>query len=403
MTKSPLLVALTILVAACSAEAPSNAHESTAGARDSDLENLGRLENEFFWSFEQKIASYRNMDKIAWTRRVPAGEFVYPLPKAEVDLGIIPFDFDNRHWTIDEFIEQTNVTGFIVVKDGVIVYERYLHGNTEASRWNSYSITKSITSLLIGAAIGDGYIDNVDEMVSDYLPRLKGSSYDQSSIRNLLQMASGVEWTEDYADTNSDINSIPWKTLDAFEYLRHKPRAAGPGEVFNYNTAETNLVGDLLRSAVGNNLSTYLSEKIWKPFGMEHEAYWELTEPGGGEFGGSSLNATLRDYARIGIFALENGVLPDGSRVLPEDWMSESTRPSSSNSNYGYSWWLFNDGRFAANGIFGQRIEIDPVNNIVIAMHSARNAADNGDDQRLMFAAFAAILDATRALEDDQE
>jgi CubicO group peptidase (beta-lactamase class C family) len=403
MTKSPLLIALTILLAACSADAPSSGHELTADASNSDDKNLGRLENEFFWTFEQKIASYRNMDKITWTRPVSTGDNVYRLPKNAVDLGIIAFDFDNRTWTIDDFIEQTNVTGLIVVKEGVIIYERYEHGNTEASRWNSYSITKSVTSLLVGAAIEDGYIESVDEKVTDYLPRLKGSSYDQSSIRNLLQMASGVDWTEDYADPESDINVVPWNTLDTYEYLRHKPRTVESGAVFNYNTAETNLVGDLLRSAVGNNLSTYLSEKIWKPFGMEHDAYWELTEPGGGEFGGSSLNATLRDYARLGIFALESGVLPDGRRVLPEYWMSDSTTPSTSNTTYGYSWWLFDDGRFAANGIFGQRIEIDPASKVVIAMHSARDHASNPDDQQFMFAAYAAMFDAARNLGDDYE
>ena len=172
----------------------------------------------------------------------------------------------------------------LVIKDGQIVYERYGLGNTENSVWGSYSVAKSVTSMLIGAAIRDGYIASVDEKISDYLPRLKGSSYDQSTIRNVLQMSSGVQWDEDYADPGSDINQKGWwQTLGSYEYLRTKPRESVPGDVFNYNTAETNLVGTLLRFAVGNNLATYLEEKIWRPFGMESDANWMLTELGGGE------------------------------------------------------------------------------------------------------------------------
>ena len=141
------------------------------------------------------------------------------------------------------------------------------------------------------------------------------------------------------------------------DYLRQKQRIAEPGEVFNYNTSETGIVGNVVRSAIGNNLSTYLSEKIWKPFGMEHDAYWVLSEAGGGEFGGSSLNATLRDYARLGLFALREGELPNGSKALPEAWMAESITPSKGHSGYGYLWWLRDGGAYAASGVFGQAIQ----------------------------------------------
>jgi len=177
------------------------------------------------------------------------------------------------------------------------------------------------------------------------------------------------------------------------------PRAGTPGVTFNYNTAETNLVGTLVRSSVGNNLSTYLSEKIWQPFGMEHDAYWTLSEPGGGEFGGSSLNATLRDYARIGLFALREGELPSGERVLPDGWIAESTMPSSGAPGYGYLWWLRARGVFVASGIFGQSIYIDPGNGLVIAQHSARDVASAPEDWALQYAAFEAI---STALSDDR-
>jgi len=406
MNKLPYAVAVVLTTISCSL-ASCSADVSVASTVDdvakADAANFGDIGNELFWTYDQKLAGFRNMEKIEPARLVPAGDMPYPLPRNEIDLGAVKFTFNETVLSVDEYVESQKVAGLIVVKDGAIIYERYELGNTDESRWVSYSVAKSVTSMLVGAAIRDGYIDNVDEMITVYIPRLKNSSYDQSSIRNVLQMASGVAWDEDYADPESDINTTPWATLESYEYLRNKPRESEPGEVFGYNTAETNLVGDVVRSAVGNNLSTYLSEKIWKPFGMEHDAYWSLTEPGGGEFGGCCINATLRDYARIGLFAMNDGVLPDGTKVLPDDWMADSTTPSNGYGGYGYLWWLSGEGVFGARGIFGQGIYIDPSNRIVIALHSARDDASNPDDWQLMYVAFAALADATKNLGDDHE
>jgi CubicO group peptidase (beta-lactamase class C family) len=282
--------------------------------------------------------------------------------------------------TVDEYFSRKKVAGLLVIKDGEIIYERYGLGNTRDSRWVSFSVTKSVVSMLVGAAIKDGFIDSVDEMVTKYIPRMQGSSYDQSTIRNILQMSSGVAWNENYADPESDVSTVDWSTLPLLDTLSGKPRIAAPGEVFNYNTAETNLAGVALRSAIGNNLSTYLSEKIWKPFGMGSDAVWNLTEEGGGEFGGCCISATLRDYGRLGLFAMANGQLPDGTEVLPEGWMTESTAPSSGNNGYGYYWWLQPNGSYSASGIFGQSIRVDQENNVVIAVQSARDEASTSED-----------------------
>jgi CubicO group peptidase (beta-lactamase class C family) len=255
-------------------------------------------------------------------------------------------------------------------------------------------VAKSVVSMLVGAAIRDGYIASVDEKVSDYLPRLKGSAYDQATLRDILQMASGVAWDETYDDPASDVNQASWSTLALYDYLDDKPRAGAPGATFNYNTAETNLVGNVLRAAIGNNLSTYLEQKIWQPFGMESDASWNLTEAGGGEFGGCCINATLRDYGRLGLFALNNGRLADGTPVLPKHWMAESTTPSQGAPYYGYLWWLREGGAYQASGIFGQGIYIDPGENLVIALHSARPDADRDEDWDLQAALFKAIAGA---------
>ncbi|MEM6818121.1 MAG: serine hydrolase [Pseudomonadota bacterium] len=361
-----------------------------------DIENLGPATGLLTWTPEQQVASYRNSDRIFPTRVISAGMNPSELGEAQKALGSVVLKRGDESMTVDDYFERQSVAGLLVIKDGAVVYERYGLGNDANSRWISFSVAKSVVSMLIGAAIQDGYIDSVDEKVTRYLPRLQGSSYDQTSIRDLLQMASGVTWNEDYADPESDVATASWETVALYEFLRNKPRAAKPGEVFNYNTAETNLAGTLLRSAIGNNLSTYLSEKIWQPFGMESEASWNLTEPGGGEFGGCCINATLRDYGRLGLFALANGVLPDGTAVLPEGWMTASTQPSKGYDGYGYFWWLGDEGVFAASGIFGQGIHIDRDENLVIALHSARPDASKREDWDWEDALFAAITNSLR-------
>lgn len=361
-----------------------------------DTKHLGPPQEFLFWSPEQQVAGYRNIDKVFPIRTIVAGGTPFPLPVELMDLDDVQVRHNDVVMTVDEYFSRQRVAGLLVIKSGTIVYERYGLGNTEDSRWISFSVAKSVVSMLVGAAIEDGYIASVDEKVTDYLPRLKGSSYDQATIRNIMQMASGVQWNEDYADPESDVNSATWGTLPLYEYLRHKPVDTEPGTKFNYNTAETNLVGTLLRSAIGNNLSTYLSEKIWRPFGMESDANWMLSEPGGGEMGGCCISATLRDYGRIGLFALENGRLADGTQVLPEGWMNESTSPSAAYDGYGYLWWLEADGTYRASGIFGQGISIDPEEGVVIAIHSARAVASKEEDWGLQSALYGALTEALK-------
>ena len=361
-----------------------------------DASHLGETNDFLFWAPEQQVAGYRNIDRIFPTRTITAGGHAYELPEQLVDLDDVRISFQDKVLTTDDYFSQQNVAGLLVIKNGRIVYERYGLGNSKDSLWVSFSVAKSVTSLLVGAAIRDGYIKSVNEKVTDYLPRLKESSYEQATIRNILQMSSGVQWNEDYADPDSDINRFPTNTLEVYEYLREKPRDVAPGEVFNYNTAETNLVGTLLRSAIGNNLATYLSEKIWQPFGMEADAHWMLTEAGGGEFGGCCISATLRDYGRIGLFALGDGRLPDGTQVLPDNWIAESTSPSQGFTGYGYLWWLNERGVFRASRIFGQGIYINSQEKVVIALHSARAVASKDSDWALQLALFAALTEALR-------
>ena len=253
-------------------------------------------------------------------------------------------------------------------------------------------MTKSVVSMLIGAAIQDGYIDNVNEPVANYLPRLRGTPYETATIENVLQMASGVAWNEDYADPESDVARAGGANgLELVRYLAGLEREAQPGAQFNYNTGETNLAGEILRAAIGNNAATYLTNKIWQPFGMASDANWMLGT-GGGETGGCCISATLRDYARIGMFALRGGTLADGTQVLPRDWMRSSTTPSAGYEGYGYLWWLFDGGIYAALGIFQQQIFVDPNSKIVIAAHSNAPAATGSEYSEHLRAVTLALL-----------
>ncbi len=344
-----------------------------------------------FWPAELKVAGFRNMDRVNPVRRIEVGDDPFPLPEKPRDLDGVLIDHHEMSVTLDEYFREHSTAGMLVIQNGEILYERYGLGNTAESRWVSFSVAKSVVAMLIGAAIQDGYIESADEKVTRYLPKLLGSPYADVTVRNLLQMASGVEWNEDYADPQSDVATASWETLRLYDFLNPKSRVAKAGERFNYNTAETNLAGTLLRTAIGNNLSTYLAEKIWQPFGMEADAIWQLTEPGGGEFGGCCINATLRDYGRLGLFALANGELKDGTRVLPPTWMAESTSPSKGFAGYGYFWWLNEDGTYEASGIFGQGIHVVPEKNLVIAVHSAWEHAGRQEDFELLGAVYRTI------------
>ena len=364
---------------------------------DEDQKNFGPVDRAMFWTLAQKVAGYRNADKLFTTRTIDNGNPVYPLPEAPRDFDELQFDFGGASFDVDSYVRRANVAGLLIVEDGRIVLERYELGNSQDSRWISFSVAKSVVSMLSGAAIRDGYIGDVDEQVTDYLPRLKGSAYDGVTIRNLLQMASGVTWNEDYADPESDVNTYPWCDVVAlYEFLGRKSRVATPGTRFNYNSAETELVGTLLRAAIGNNLSNYLAAKIWQPFGMESDANWLLGAANGSEIGGCCISATLRDYARIGIFALRNGRLPDGTAVLPSGWMQQSVEPSNAYDGYGYLWWLGDSGDYEARGVFGQGIFIDPQHDIVIVKHGVWEDAYNQRDIAFDTAFYRAVVRALR-------
>ena len=362
------------------------------------LESGGSAEaSPLFMSQAERRIAFAHFDVLYPTRVIRGSGVASSLPSAAVDLSGVSFNANETDMTVADLLESEHLMGLLVVQDGKVLMEHYAADHGADVPWVTFSVTKSVTSLLIGAAIHEGYIDSVADPIVKYLPRLAGSEYGESRVQDILQMASGIAWNEDYEDPESDVAlAATLNGVALTDYLAQLPRVAPPGTRFNYNTAESNLLGEVLRSAIGMNAAPYLSQKIWQPMGMESDANWLLSLPEDRETGGCCISATLRDYARLGLLALADGVLHDGTRILPEGWMAASTAPSQGYEGYGYKWWLDADGRYGAYGIFGQTIAIDPKAQLVIAAHSNAQAASGSAYGQELEAALAAISERLR-------
>lgn len=324
--------------------------------------------------------TFRNIDRLFPTRIVRSGANIRDLPVSDSPLTGFSYTADDKSYDLYDVLSLNRVSGILILKDGKIVFEKYLLGNAPDTRWMSMSVVKSMTAMLIGAAVQDGYIDSIDDPIVRYLPRFKGTAYDGVTVRQVLQMTSGVAWNETYTDPTSDRRrmleaQIGQRAGDILDLMAALPRAAEPGTRWNYSTGETHVAGALVRAATGKSVADYLSEKIWSKAGMQADANWWLESPDGLEVGGSGLSATLRDYARFGLFMLEDGVI-DGDRVLPEGWMADAGTPKivdGKKVEYGYMLWPLHGNSYAAIGIFGQFVFVDPDKNLVVAMWSAQS------------------------------
>ena len=331
--------------------------------------------------------TFRNIDRLFATAKVAHDpNNIKVLPHAKEKLGNVKFKSHGKDYDLYDYLSINRISGLIIIKDGEIVLEDYELGNNENTRWMSMSVVKSITATLIGMAIQDGYIKSIDDPIVNYLPELKGSSYDGVTVKHILQMASGVAWNETYTDPTSDRRKLleiqlEQKPGEALKLMASLPRAGEPGTVWNYSTGETQVAGALVKAAVGKPVSEYLSEKIWTKAGMESDATWWLESPEGLEVGGSGLSATLRDYARFGLLLLNEGII-DGKDSLPKGWMKEAGAQQmigGEKVDYGYMLWpvvdsdyATNEGAYEAVGIFGQHVYVNPKENLVIAVWGAQ-------------------------------
>ncbi len=362
-----------------------------------------------FWNDEQRAAGFRMLDRLGLlvgSRTVAAGDEILALPPGE---DLTPYlDID-----LDAFMRSQQSAAIVAVQDGKVVLERYGLGFGPEGRWTSFSVAKSLTSTLVGAAIQDGAIQSLEDPVSRYIPDLAGSVYDDVTIRQLLTMSSGVRWNEDYSDPQSDVALFnahePEEGMDVtVSYMRGLEREAPAGAKWVYKTGETNLIGILVSEATGKPLADYLSEKVWQPFGMEADATWLLNSTGN-EISGCCIQARTRDMARFGMFVLADGVA-GGERIVPEGWFAEATASQFATDrarrSYGFQWWTYDDGSFAAGGIFGQGIFIDPARNLVIATNAnwptATDDMGKGLERYEFYQSVLRAIDARDAVAGDQ-
>jgi CubicO group peptidase (beta-lactamase class C family) len=353
------------------------------------------------WTPAQQAWGYKHMELMNPSRVIKRGHNVHALPKATEQINPL-FDADGQAYDTAGYMAAFRVSGVLVVQNGKIILERYGLGRRPRDRWTSFSVAKSVTSTLIGAAIKDGKIKSLDDPVTTYIPQLLGSAYEGVSVRQLITMTSGVKWSENYTDPDSDVAKEGLSIIEpgmnpVVSYMRRLPREAPPGSKFSYKTGETDLAGILLSNAVGEPLSQYLSEKIWRPYGMEQDGVW-AEDLAGHERGGCCMSMTLRDYGRFGLFTLEQGEI-DGVQTLPAGWMQDATDVHVTEPRYGYFWWL-TDGGYEARGIFGQSLSIFPGENLVVVINAAWPAATDKNISRIRGLYIQAIRNAASGRKD---
>ncbi|MGR3760293.1 serine hydrolase domain-containing protein [Roseobacteraceae bacterium NS-SX3] len=336
-------------------------------------EEIGRLlaVNSLF-AEDRIVANFSNMEGAFLTTPLPRGTGgASPLPRGEEIT--LPEEVQAR-------LKERSVTSLLVLKDGEIRHESYRLGTTAEDRRISWSVAKSYLSALMGVVLAEGHIASLDDPVTQYAPLLKGSAYDGASIRNVLNMASGVTFDEDYLDYNSDINRMGREvalggTLDQFT-ADLKETFTAPGTQWQYVSIDTHVIGMVIRGATGRSVPDLLAEKILAPLGMERDGYY-VTDGEGVAFVLGGLNLTTRDFARFGLMIEQDGQY-QGTQVVPAEWIEASTRPSAptkpGKTQYGYQWWSPADaqeGEFYAIGVYGQYIYIDQARDVVIVMTSA--------------------------------
>jgi CubicO group peptidase (beta-lactamase class C family) len=345
--------------------------------------HLPRAEDFLLWPPALQVYGFRIVDQLFASRTIRRGPVAKPLDRGpEVD---VHYHAAGREFGIDDFMDRNRLAGLLVLHDGRVRLERYGLGLQESDRWSTMSTVKSMTAMLVGAAVHDGAM-RLDDRISRFLPALANSAYEQVSVRDVMTMASGVAWVEAYDDKQSDVNRYSKSLADkvpggVLAMMRELLAAHPPGAHWNYNTGDTYVLGAALSAATGRTLADYMSEKIWQPCGMEFDAFYTLESEAGQEIGGSRAGVALRDFGRFAGFVLDDGVV-QGERVLPAGWVDAAGSMafrfteqdkcqlprlrSGALEGYGYSWWIDGNGAMIANGFAGQRIYINRAERLVM-------------------------------------
>ncbi len=307
--------------------------------------------------------------------------------------------------SVDDFMNETQTTGLLVLKNGQVVAERYQYDRKPGMPMRSFSMAKTFTSMLVGIAHSKGLIRSLDDKASDYWPEISESAYGQTTIRNLLRMSSGVPFRELYTWTPDDDNWVwgqvlyhPQNANNPSRITDHlnskKSRDVAQGQRFHYASIETEILGRVLLRATGKTVSALTEEWLWQPMGAQDKAHWLTSTTDGAEGVAGSFNASLRDYGRFGMLLANDGSR-DGVEIIPREYVLDATdvkrqppgfqpRVATSYLGYGYQVWLLpNKTRtFALQGIHGQSVLVQPATQIVVVTTSVHQKPSGQQDMR---------------------
>lgn len=346
------------------------------------------------WFFDEgvRVGSFSHLDRLLPHYTLKKAASPLPLRTAASELKI-EYWFKDQTYTLDDFLEHQRITGLLVIRGGEVLLERYQYDRKPTDRFVSHSMAKSIVSIAVGMALAEGKIASLDDLVSKYEPKLSGSPYGDTSIRNVLRMSSGVPFNEVY-DGKDDLTrfGIIRGSQGSIEALRaFGTREVEQGTRFHYASSETVILAVLLRAVTGTTLSEYLTERLWQPMGAEADATW-IRSHDGLEIASGSFNAILRDYGRLGVLLANDGAVGI-KQIVPKDYLLEATdwhrqsdafapRRATPYFGYGYQFWLFpgEKRRFALLGVYGQSIFIDPELKLVMVITAAARNASVGKE-----------------------
>jgi CubicO group peptidase (beta-lactamase class C family) len=335
-----------------------------------------------------RVGAYSHFDEIYPVHRIKRAARTWMFKRSKAD---IRYAFRGNRSSLADYLSRNPVTGLLIAKDDQIVFEHYQYGRTDRDRFMSQSMAKSITSMLVGIAIGQGAIKSVDDVAEKYVPGFRGSEYGKTSIRDLLHMSSGVEFGET-KDGQRDLNRLwidmvlglgPTKgTINSI--VQFNRRIAPPGTKYFYASIEADVVGVVLHYAVRQSLSDYLQQNLWEPIGAEADAAW-VSDAQGFEVAHGFFNAVLRDYARLGRLLAHDGFW-EGKQIIPAQYAIDATtiRPSDAylapgkampGFGYGYFIFLLPGARrqIALLGANGQRICVDPASKLIMVQTAVEN------------------------------
>lgn len=351
-----------------------------------------------FFDKDNISENFKGVNQIFNTSTVPQPDHSDPFPISTKPYSL-PENFQLKDSIVNTkaFFDYTLTDALLIIQHDTMRYEYYGNGFTEDGHHIAWSMSKSVISALFGIAISEGKIKSIEQTVTDYLPEFAGTGYDKVRIKDVLQMSSGVGFNEDYGDFNSDINVMGRYFalgMPMADFAKTLKREREPGTFNHYVSIDTQVLGMILTKATSQSITQYMNEKLWSQIGPEAEAFW-IVDKSGMEFALGGLNATARDFAKIGQVFLDTGKWK-GRQIVPRDWVLASITPDAPHvmpgkresavlrDGYGFQWWIpeGSQGEFNAQGIYDQFIYIDPKTDMVIVKLSSNYHFKN-DKKRL--------------------